>query len=82
MKKYELFASIYESTDKLHSNQMIGHALDFSYVSELFTVWSESLDDAKDQFYCSSQFDAFADKYHGFHVYTFLIDEHSNFLKV
>lgn len=82
MKKYELFASIYESTDKLQSNQMIGHALDFSYVSELFTVWAESPDDAKDQFYCSSQFNVFADKYHDVHVYTFLIDEQGNFLNV
>jgi hypothetical protein len=48
----------------------------------LFTVWSESLDDAKTQFYCSSQFNSFEEKHRGLYIYTFLIDKYGDFLNV
>ena len=77
MKKYQLWASTYESVETMQKHQASDHALEIKRISSPFIVLAESLQDAAKQFQKSKIFDDFSSNNSGKVVYIYSIDDKS-----
>lgn len=82
MKKYQLYASTYESVEQMRAHQQSDHALEIKRHSGPFYTSAEKPQEAARQFQETEQFDAFLSQHTGKTVYTYYINNAGDPVKI